>query len=284
MAQTFSPVSGDLLVESSSSIVLEPAGDSTKRVTITSAKISASNMVFDKVNLNSSDLSTRIDNIKNKPGVGDSNVETSHILNESVETRKFALIPVAKGGTGLSSVGPDEVLFAVSGNKVESSTNLKADGDGLYLNGTLELTNTTNSAKFYESVVDLVVDIDGTVTNLGLANRGSPPKINGVTIINNTLTFDLQDPDGDLRSLHLIWYDAQKWPTHQNVFEFAAKGVSSFDSPVGSAEIDLFDAINTGSDSFQAVFPGASLQGKYIYAVAEDGPGNLSDVKEYFWT
>lgn len=284
MAQTFGPSPGDLLVDSSSSIVLEPANDSTRRVTITNSKISAPDMDFGEVELNGSNLSSRINTISSKSGVGDSNVKTSHIQDNSVQTSKFALMSVAKGGTGLSTVGEDEVLFAISGNEVKSSPDLTADGNGLYLNGTLKLTDTANTAKFYESNNDLMVDFNGDVADLGLANKGTPPTINSVSLNNNELAFELQDPDGDLRSLHLIWYNTQKWPNPQNVVDLAALGTPSFDLPAGSNEIELFAAVNTGSESFRAVYQGAPLSGKYIYAVAEDGPGNLSEVVEYYWS
>ena len=279
---TPTPGIGDLLVDFSSNAILVTDNDSN-RVTI-NGDVVADRIDFDEFVLDGVDVATRIGAISSEPGVGDSNVETHHIRDASVSTDKFALLSVAKGGTGLSNVGAGDFVFATSsGSVISSSPGLSNTPNGIAIGDQwkLKLDDGTVTAEFYEDNGSLVVNHAGSITNLNEASAGSPPTILELALSGTNLTYKLHDPDGDLRSLHLAWYSSAQStpPTPSDVlYHTTATGSSTYSSPEGVIEVDLFEAINTGSATFSNVYNNPGLSGKVVYAVAEDGPGNLSPV------
>ena len=281
---TTTPTPGDLLVDvASTKSAILATYDNSNRITIT-RNVVANTIDFDQVELDGVNIATRIASIATQPGVGDSNVKEAHITDGSILTDKFALVSVANGGTGLSNVGAGELVFATaSGSELSSSPGLTSTDYGVVMGDQwkLRLKDGADIAEFSESNGSLVVDHAGSITNLSEASKGSPPTIDSLVLNTNVLSYTLADPDGDLRSLHLVWYYSTQTPAPSptDVFFFATgEGSSSYTIPAGSNEVDLFEAINTGSSTFSGTHTNPDLAGKVVYAVAEDGPGNLSGV------
>jgi len=277
------PDRGDLLVDFTDKAILV-TDDYSNRVTI-NFDVVADRIDFDEFVLDGADVAARIAAISSLPGVGDSNVETHHIKDGSVSTDKFALLSVAKGGTGLSNVGAGEFVFATApGSSISSDSGLSDNSNGIVIGDQwiLKLVGGTDTAEFYEENGSLMVEHAGSITNLSEASKGSPPTVQQLTLSGSTLTYTLKDPDCDLRSLHLAWYASTQSPppSPSDVFYYASgTGSSTYHPPpIDAIEIDLFEAINTGSSTFSGVYDNIVLQGKVVYAVAEDGPGNLSPV------
>ena len=275
------PQTGDLVVDSTSAIL----ANDTQMITITNDVVT-SGADFDEVQLAGADLASRIAGIAAHPGVGDSNVDTVHIADSSVATDKFSLVSVAKGGTGLSHVGNDEFVF-VTATGLTSSPDLTSKPDGIEAAGdwALRLDDGTAYARFYLDGGSLKVEHDdGTgpvTTNLSEASAGSAPSIVSLALSDSNLSYTLRDADGDLRSLHLAWYATAQSPPPDStdVFHHASgEGASTYAAPLGAVELDLVNAINTGSTTYSDVYTNTALSGVTVYAVAEDGPGNLSVV------
>lgn len=291
---TLTPKTGDLLVNASSSAILSTV-DETNLVTVTAGAARTLDVTgdvnFERVILAGTDLAERISGIADQPGVGDSNVDTDHIADSTLTTEKFSLLSADKGGTGLSKADPHELLFSTASG-IATSTSLTAARHGIVLGSgwSLEVIDGATSARFSESNGSLMLTHSrgGTlnVANLSVS-AGSPPTIESLTLEGPRLDYKLRDVDGDLRSLHLAWYTALQSPapSREDVFYYATgEGSSSFTAPAGSAEVDLFKAINTGSASFEGqcgidISNISDISKLNVYAVAEDGPGNLSAVK-----
>lgn len=257
------------------SVILESI-DASQRITITNDVVGDA-IEFDEIALGGTDVSTRIVDIQNQPGVGSSNVESEHIADASISTDKFSLVSVSKGGTGATSFGDNEFLFA-KGGEISSSSGLQ-DSGGIQVGSAVRLEDGPDHAEFYTVGNDLMVDINGVATNLSAMSAGSAPTIISLALVGDTLSYTLRDVDGDLRSLHIIWYSSGQSLTSSDVFfHTTGEGSSSSTPPEGAHEADLFDAINTGSSEFSWTYVNAAMNGKFVYAVAEDGPGNLSVV------
>lgn len=274
---TFAPRAGDLVVDSASTVILEPAGGLDKRVTIT-ADVAANRLEFGRVTLAGVDVAARIANVRNTLGAGDSNVQTANIADQSVPLAKLGIVPVANGGTGLAGVPAGEVLFATAGGtQVRSSPALKADATGLVLGAgaSLALADGADRAVLYEAGGDLLVAVNGGAPyNLSRAARGTAPAVDRLGLAGDELHFALTDRDGDLRSLHVAWFaSSQAALTPADVFARATAA-----SPADALEVHLIDAMNTGRATFSASVADVRMAGKFVYAVAEDGPGNLSPV------
>lgn len=280
------PQPGDLLINTSGKIIIE-SDLSMERIVITS-NVDATSLTFSEVTLNGNDLSSRIQNVVNTPGVGDSNVQGIHIASSSVFTDKLGLISTSKGGTGRTFFGPNEVLFSDAISEVRSSDKFLSTSNGVTVVGSVRFLDGSNATEYSQSNTSLVMVHNGDATDLSSASSGSAPTIVSMNVNKTgsdaTVSYTLRDIDGDLRSLHLAWYaSAPVGVSASDVLLWTLEGGTgaSGSTPDGSVEVELVDSFNSGSSTFSSAHTISGLGGGtvYVHAVAEDGPGNVSDIR-----
>lgn len=282
------PQPGDLLINTSGKTVIESALSSeSERIVITS-NVEATSLEFSRVTLNGTDLGSRIQNVRHTPGVGDSNVRGIHIASSSVLTDKLGLISTSKGGTGRGSFGANEVLFSDALAQVQSSDRFLSTSNGATVVGSVRFLDGSNATEYSQSNSSLVMDHNGDATDLSRASVGSAPTIVSMSVNKSgsdaTVAYTLRDIDGDLRSLHLAWYAAAPaGVSASDVLLWTLEGGAgaSGSAPDGSAEVDLVASFNSGSSTYSSThaISGLATGPVYVHAVAEDGPGNLSELR-----
>jgi hypothetical protein len=284
----FVPSPGDLKINSSHKTIVEwDDGTSTKSPVrtefATTTKISTTR--FGTVLLDGIDLHTRINNISQTSGIGSSNITNASIVSNSIHLDKFDTMSVLKGGTESTQFGKGEVLYSGSG-KIISSPNLKIDSSGLNVSSNFGVDFVSGSDVFTlksgSQGLILATNKQG-VPDINLTNNmGSSPTITSMVLSGTNLTYTVNDKDGDLRSIHIIWSSSQAKPvisTPSQILQYTLN--SAYIPLIQRTEIDLVRFPTTGRSSVTDTFVFPSGGPIWAYVVVEDGPGNFSTIKEF---
>lgn len=287
IAYTPVPMVGDLTINSAHKTVVEwDEGNSVKSPYrtefATTTKVSTAG--FGSIVLGGVDLESRINKISLTSGLGDSNITNGVIASNSVNLDKFGVMSISKGGTNSTVFGKDEVVFS-AGSKLVSTPDLKieSNGVGISSNITVDFVGNPNVFTLTSGLQGLI--LSSTVSgkpSVNLTNNvGTPPTIINMTLSGLNVTYNVDDKDGDLRSIHVIWSSTQAKPVITSPSQITMYTLNpSFSTSIERTEIDLVRYPTTGSSSRSGVF---ALTGSpvWVYAVVEDGPGNFSSIRSF---
>jgi hypothetical protein len=280
------PIIGDLKINSGHKTIVEwDDGTATRSPYRTEFATTTKvfNSGFETIVIDGVNLENRINNISLTSGLGESNITNASIVANSIHLDKFDTLTIVKGGTQSTQFGKSEVLFS-NASKLISSSNFKIDSTGININNLgVEMVRGVNVYALKAEVQGLILSTNVSgLSNINLTNNlGSPPSITSMVLSGATLTYIVNDRDGDLRSIHIIWSSTQSKPSITQPSQILSYTLDPLFTPaINRIEIDLVMYPTTGSSIRNGTFTFPSIP-TWFFAVVEDGPGNFSPIRAH---
>ncbi|AUF82181.1 putative galactose-binding domain-containing protein [Tetraselmis virus 1] len=199
---------GDLQMKvSSGNAIILSEKTHTNRINITDSNIEGlGTCSADVVTLNEQDLETRINNISNTSGVGESNVTGSEIEPDSLSIEKLdtsSPLIVSGGGTGTSSFPSEQILLG-RGGAIVAEPRLTVESDTVTVDGSIHINNQYAIEPFNNTLRFRKLGNGDSV--LANALVGQPPTVESGTVYSgvdytSAVDFNVTDMDGDFRKV-----------------------------------------------------------------------------------